>query len=112
LTPTGAKLGDFNVSKVAKNGMLHTQTGTPYYACPEVWKDLPYDMKSDIWSLGCVFYEMLALLPPFRSNNMSKLMKKVCSGNFNPPPSGFSQDIVQVVSSLLKVDPKERMTAS
>jgi NIMA (never in mitosis gene a)-related kinase len=34
-----AKLGDLNVSKVAKNGMLNTQTGTPYYAAPEVWKD-------------------------------------------------------------------------
>jgi len=34
-----AKLGDLNVSKVAKQGMLYTQTGTPYYASPEVWKD-------------------------------------------------------------------------
>jgi NIMA (never in mitosis gene a)-related kinase len=34
------KLGDLNVSKIAqKDGMLFTQTGTPYYASPEVWKD-------------------------------------------------------------------------
>jgi NIMA (never in mitosis gene a)-related kinase len=33
------KLGDLNVSKVAKRGLVYTQTGTPYYACPEVWKD-------------------------------------------------------------------------
>lgn len=56
-----AKLGDLNVSKVAKKGLLYTQTGTPYYASPEVWKDLPYDSKSDIWSLGCVLYEMITL---------------------------------------------------
>ena len=31
------KLGDLNVSKIAKQGLLHTQTGTPYYASPEVW---------------------------------------------------------------------------
>ena len=37
------KLGDLNVSKVAKKGLLYTQTGTPYYASPEVWKDQPYD---------------------------------------------------------------------
>ena len=37
------KIGDLNVSKVAKRGLLHTQTGTPYYASPEVWKDKPYD---------------------------------------------------------------------
>jgi NIMA (never in mitosis gene a)-related kinase len=34
-----AKLGDLNVSKIAKKGLLYTQTGTPYYASPEVWKD-------------------------------------------------------------------------
>jgi NIMA (never in mitosis gene a)-related kinase len=32
-----AKLGDLNVSKIAKEGLLYTQTGTPYYASPEVW---------------------------------------------------------------------------
>jgi NIMA (never in mitosis gene a)-related kinase len=47
-----AKLGDLNVSKVAKAGLSYTQTGTPYYASPEVWQDNPYDNKSDIWSLG------------------------------------------------------------
>lgn len=62
-----AKLGDLNVSKVAKKGLLFTQTGTPYYASPEVWKDQPYDSKSDIWSLGCVLYEVCTLKPPFRA---------------------------------------------
>jgi len=44
------KLGDMNVSKIAKNALLYTQTGTPYYASPEVWKEQPYDVKSDVWS--------------------------------------------------------------
>jgi len=71
LTKDGmVKMGDLNVSKVAKKGLLQTQTGTPYYASPEVWKDKPYDNKSDIWSLGCVLYEMITLLPPFRANSM------------------------------------------
>jgi len=72
-----AKLGDLNVSKLAKQGLLYTQTGTPYYASPEVWKDQPYDSKSDVWSLGCVCYEMCALVPPFRAENMDGLFKKV-----------------------------------
>lgn len=55
------KLGDLNVSKVLKKGLAYTQTGTPYYASPEVWQDLPYDMKSDIWSLGCIIYQLAAL---------------------------------------------------
>src|SRR6185295_8771772 len=55
------KLGDLNVSKVIKKGLAFTQTGTPYYASPEVWADKPYDYKSDIWSVGCVLYELCTL---------------------------------------------------
>ena len=64
-----------NVSKVAKKGLLYTQTGTPYYASPEVWKDQPYDYKSDMWSLGCVLYEMINLTKPFATH--SEKMKKI-----------------------------------
>jgi NIMA (never in mitosis gene a)-related kinase len=78
------KLGDFNVSKVLLKGMLHTQTGTPYYASPEVWQDKPYDTKSDIWSIGCILYEMIAKIPPFKSNSMKELYKKVISAKYIP----------------------------
>lgn len=61
--------------------MCETQTGTPYYASPEVWKDQPYDKKSDIWSLGCVLYETITLKPPFRAEDMEGLYKKVIRGN-------------------------------
>jgi len=37
------KIGDMNVSKINKEGFVDTQTGTPYYASPEVWKDKPYN---------------------------------------------------------------------
>ena len=60
--------------------MLFTQTGTPYYAAPEVWQDCPYHDKSDIWSLGVVLYETLSLGPPFRADSMKNLAKKVLKG--------------------------------
>ena len=68
-------LGDLNVSKVAKKGLVRTQTGTPYYCAPEIWSDNPYDGKCDIWSIGCMYklnnslslYEMASLKPPFRA---------------------------------------------
>ena len=82
-----AKLGDMNVSKVAnKSGLNYTQTGTPYYASPEVWKDEPYDVKSDIWSLGCVLYEMISLKPPFTADDMAGLFKRVTKGHFKRIP--------------------------
>lgn len=69
-----------NVSKVSQKGLCQTQTGTPYYASPEVWKDHPYDGKSDIWSLGCVVYEIVCLKPPFMAQDMEGLYKKVIRG--------------------------------
>lgn len=76
------KLGDLNVSKVLKKDLASTQTGTPYYASPQVWKDKPYGVKSDIWSLGCVLYEMCALRPPFTATDLQGLYRKVCAGHF------------------------------
>ena len=103
-----AKLGDLNVSKVARRGLGYTQTGTPYYASPEVWKDKPYDHKSDVWSLGCVLYEMITLRPPFRAQDMEGLFNKVCKGQYSKIPERFSDDLFQVVQFLLQVNPTSR----
>jgi NIMA (never in mitosis gene a)-related kinase 1/4/5 len=111
LTKTGdVKLGDLNVSKVAKERMNHTQTGTPYYASPEVWKDEPYDTKSDIWSLGCVVYEAAALRPPFQAEDMKSLYGEVVKGVF-APLRHFSQDLNDVVAAMLRTDPEKRPSA-
>lgn len=105
-----AKLGDLNVSKVARKGLGYTQTGTPYYASPEVWKDQPYNSKSDIWSLGCVLYEMITLRPPFRAENMEGLYNKVIKGQFKRIPERFSSDLETIVRLLIQVNPESRPT--
>ena len=105
-----AKLGDLNVSKVAEKGLNYTQTGTPYYASPEVWRDQPYDVKSDIWSLGCVLYEMITLKPPFRAEDMASLYKKVLKGVYPKIPNVYSQDLAMLVKHLLNVSPHLRPT--
>lgn len=106
------KLGDLNVSKVAKDDLATTQTGTPYYASPEVWKDQPYGSKSDMWSLGCVIYEMAAQRPPFMASDIQVLYKKVMTGFYPRVPCLYSNELVDTISLLLRLDPCDRPSAS
>ena len=56
-------LGDLGISKVLEGTLDFAQTciGTPYYMSPEIFKNKPYNHKSDIWALGCVLYECATL---------------------------------------------------
>ena len=101
------KLGDLNISKVAKKGLTSTQTGTPYYASPEVWKDLSYNYKSDIWSLGCVLYEIITLNLPF-SNNLGDLYKNIMKGEIKKIPDRYSNDLDNIVHVLIQVNQDKR----
>ena len=57
------KLGDFGISRVLNRSMslAKTQVGTYYHMSPEVWQGKPYNLKSDIWSLGTLLYQLMAL---------------------------------------------------
>lgn len=57
------KLGDFGISRVLEHSLdvANTVVGTPYYMSPEVCESKPYTYKSDIWSVGCVLYELCTL---------------------------------------------------
>ena len=107
----GVKLADMNVSIVTSTGMARTQTGTPYYASPEVWMEKPYSAKCDIWSLGCVLYEMAAQKPPFTSHDLKSLKRTIISGVFKRIPSGYSADLDNFIRLCLRVDPKDRLSA-
>ena len=109
LTKNGIlKLGDLNVSIIAKMGMAKTQTGTPYYCSPEIWNDLPYDYKSDIWSLGCIVYELCQLRPPFRGTNLRELSRNVIRGYYLPISSYYSNDMRNIIAMMLRVDANKR----
>ncbi len=57
-------------------------SGTPYYASPEIWRDKPYDFKSDIWSIGIIVYEIVELRVPFKAEEIEGLYRKVCRGKY------------------------------
>ena len=105
------KIGDLNVSKIIGKSMAITQTGTPYYASPEIWNDHPYDYKCDIWSAGCIIYEMASLKMPFRGTSMQMLYNNVMKGNIAPIPSRYSNELMEIIKLILTKNPHKRPSA-
>ena len=104
------KIGDLNVSKIIKNNLHNTQTGTPYYASPEVWDNKQYDFKSDIWSLGCLLYELTCLKAPFRGTSMKMVYDKVMKGSYDPIPKFYSKALSGIIYICLQTNPICRPT--
>ncbi|KAJ4460880.1 putative Serine/threonine-protein kinase Nek1 [Paratrimastix pyriformis] len=106
----GVKIGDLGVAKLlkGKDGLARTSIGTPYYLSPEIWQNRPYNNKSDIWSLGCVLYEICTLVRPFDAQSMEGLARRVLSGRFAPLPTTYSSELTNLVASMLALDPKKR----
>ena len=107
---TYLKLGDLGVAKVLKHdqALASTQVGTPYYVAPEVWRNKPYNAKCDMWSLGCLLYELCTFRPPFEAESMEGLARKVMKGRYEPIPSFYSQALRTTLAKLLVVEPKQR----
>ena len=105
------KIGDLNVSKLSKNSFAKTKTGTPYYLAPEVWEDRPYDYKCDIWSIGCIIYELCCLVPPFRATSLRDLYRAIRTGYYIPIPKEYSNELKIVISWMLNTNPSKRKSA-
>lgn len=98
-----AKLGDFGLARVMNQDSMfaHTHVGTPYYMSPELINEQKYNEKSDIWSLGCIIYEMAALRPPFKAQNHLSLAMKIKAGKFDRIPDRYSEDLWRVIEWML-----------
>ncbi|NXF48648.1 NEK5 kinase, partial [Oceanites oceanicus] len=105
-----AKLGDFGIARQLNSTMelAHTCVGTPYYLSPEICENRPYNNKTDIWSLGCVLYELCALKHPFEGNSLHQLVLKICRGRFHPVSPNYSYDLRILISQLFKISPRDR----
>ena len=106
------KLGDFGIAKGLQNTMdkAKTMVGTPYYLSPEIFENKPYDSKSDIWSLGVLLYEMMALKMPFYASSLPMLSVRIMRGNYTPPPSIYSKELRDIVNKCLMIEPSNRPT--
>ena len=105
------KIGDMNVSKLTDRNYARTTVGTPYYIAPEVWDNQKYDYKCDLWSLGCIIYELCNKVAPFRGTNFETLRDNIKSGKYNPISQRYSQDLKQIISMMLITNPNKRYSA-
>ena len=103
------KVGDLNTSKIMGDKKLtNTVIGTPFYLAPEIWKNSKYDYRCDVFSMGCVVYEMAMLRPPFKSSSVEELYKLVKRGQYPPITSKYSKALKIFVSQCLQTNFKIR----
>jgi NIMA (never in mitosis gene a)-related kinase 2 len=76
---------------------------------PELMQEKAYDTKSDIWSLGCLIYELCALRPPFHeAQSHAELSVLIRNGRIPPLPKGYSQALANLIKAMLNLNPAMR----
>jgi serine/threonine protein kinase len=85
-----------------------TYVGTPFYMSPEICAAERYTLKSDIWSLGCIIYELCSREPPFNAKSHFQLVQRIKEGKFAPLPSVYSPELNAVIKDCLRVNPDRR----
>ena len=104
------RLADFGLS--TKLGMLKGERqetlGTPIYTPPEFLAFRSYNKKSDMWQLGALLYELMALKPAFFDLSTANLNHKILNQDTYPLPDHFSKEFRSLVNSLLNKNPNSR----
>ncbi|KAJ1551583.1 hypothetical protein HK405_014238 [Cladochytrium tenue] len=105
-------LTDFGLCKenISFDETTNTFCGTAEYLAPEVLTGQGYGKSVDWWSLGILFYEMTTGLPPFYSENVNLMYRKILRDQLMFP-AGFSETAQSLVRRLLDRDPRRRLGA-
>jgi serine/threonine protein kinase len=97
------KVMDFGIARLDKSAsMTHTGTalGTPNYISPEQLKGQMVDRRSDIFSLGVVFYEILTSQKPFKGETISALIYSILHTE-PTPPSEVNLDVPRIFDKII-----------
>lgn len=106
------KIGDFGISKVmsATLGVAKTAVGTPQYMSPEMLESRPYTIKSDVWALGCVLYELCTYRNAFSADSFISLVWTIAFAPVEPISSIYTPHLSRLLFSMLEKDPARRPT--
>eukprot|EP00127_Corallochytrium_limacisporum_P002086 Clim_evm5s102 gene=Clim_evmTU5s102 len=111
--PLTIKIADFGVSKIVWDKPTETPCGTVGYAAPEVMSKTWHTTKTDMWSMGCILYTVLAGFPPFYHQSNAVLLDMVRNGDYTFPSPWWdevSDSAKNLISHLLEVDMEKRFT--
>uniref|UniRef100_A0A8B9GBC9 non-specific serine/threonine protein kinase n=1 Tax=Amazona collaria TaxID=241587 RepID=A0A8B9GBC9_9PSIT len=105
------KLCDFGFARAMS---IHTMVltsikGTPLYMSPELVEERPYDHTADLWSVGCILYELFVGTPPFYTSSIFQLVSIIV----NDPvkwPVAMSPVFKSFLQGLLMKDPRHRLS--
>ena len=86
--------------------------GTPDYIAPEIILNLPHTFTADYWSLGVIIYELLAGEPPFHGETETQTHTNILKGKIDFTDMDISDEAIDFIKSLLKINPKERLGAN
>ena len=106
------KLGDFGLARIlpSPSAFANTHAGTPYYMPPEQVRGEGVGAKGDVWSLGCLVYEMCCLMPPFTASNPLQLARRIERGEWDEGKvrERYGEEMCAMIRGMLCVDVRRR----
>jgi len=109
------KIADFGFARYIGEGVLQAPCGSPAYVAPEIVNEMDYGKAVDMWSIGVTLYILLCGFPPFYHEITEKIFAQIQEGKFafpDPYWTKVSNSAKELIVLLLKVEPKERITAA
>ncbi|KAI8512154.1 3-phosphoinositide dependent protein kinase-1 [Branchiostoma belcheri] len=106
------QITDFGTAKILDPGnnqaRANSFVGTAQYVSPELLTNKAACKSSDLWALGCIIYQMVSGLPPFRAGNEYLIFQKIQKLEYDFP-DGFNSKAQDLVKKLLILEPTERL---